>query len=341
MGYSNVAFSDKEDKLLAYDESGEIPPAVWELKNGRKLQHPILNRDFYNARFSPDGTKVVTYNYSIYNDLENGGISSSISNKNTISVNSGIGITLWDLVVGDTIQLENNVHNFDYASFSSDGRWLLAYDGNEEVMFQLWDTTNWKNIELEGNFAGLEYIYFSKDGSRLAAFKEDGMLIVWDLTLKQPKLLIKANVSAYNWTNFTPDSNKIKATATSGGEVAIKIWNLETGKTVEFDKVTGGISEERFISEDHLLIEHQNGMTNIFDLSNGNIHELKSFRDKQFLGIHYNEKEKRLTTVTEEGLAQVMYTHPDSIIKEVNSRKGGVWKLDAQTRAKYGLSAKD
>jgi len=177
------------------------------LKQCPRLAQVWFNKDVVrDARFSPDGRRVLTLN-----------------DDRTARV--------WDAMTGEAVSTP-----FDYsggtfafsrdAAFSPDGRRLATVSGASSV--GVWDVeTGRLAFPVLQHDGGLFHIEFSPDGRLLATGSSDCTAQLWDAAtgarIGQPM----KHETSVTWVSFSPDGSRL-VTATA----MVAIWRVPTGELV-------------------------------------------------------------------------------------------------------------
>ena len=145
------------------------------------------------ARFSPDGTRIVT-----------------ASHDKTARV--------WDAASGRVILVLKHPSRVFSAAFNADGTRIVTGAGNEAHVF---DAGSGRQIAvLKGHGRDLTNAAFSADGARIATASEDQSVRVWDAGSGGETAVLKGYLFTPNFVAFSPDGHRL---FTVGGAEAI-IW---------------------------------------------------------------------------------------------------------------------
>ncbi|MBA3867704.1 MAG: hypothetical protein H0X30_00970 [Anaerolineae bacterium] len=205
---NNIVLSPDEHSLLSVGREGEM--LVWDVETGKEI-HRIVGNGLSSladakALFSPDGSKVVTFD-----------------NGSDITVPN---ISLWDVTTGQ------EVGRFPGSEpqFSPDGNLLLVvtgYNANTSGI-EIWDTrTGQKVVDLKVSKQPIGSIYgaiFSPNSKRIVSYGDK--LIWWDVkTGEEIQELVghDPNVSVHNAV-FSPDGKRLVTSDEGGGLI---VWDTE------------------------------------------------------------------------------------------------------------------
>ena len=245
----------KSAKWLAYSPDGSmlaIPMGRDTIKvnlvdpnSGEKIKELDTGNQFVTrAKFSPDGTKLLTAGDSarvVLWDIATGelirsfsehqypisGICWNVDGKSFISCDIAGYIRVTDLEPSDDDAiLQQNLSSLGVCVRDSDGA-IAAIDGFEVVI---------RNAEGEklrsfkgGNLNYAQRLALSPDGRVLAVSRIDGVVGLWDMDSgKLIRELYKHKRSARGLA-FTPDGTKL---VTGGGDGRAIVWDVATGKLI-------------------------------------------------------------------------------------------------------------
>jgi len=110
------------------------------------------------------------------------------------------------------------------AAFSRDGKYLLASNGHELV---LWDVARGRELrKLRGHTDYIGSFAFSPDSRHVASLDHDGNLRLWQTFTGKTAHTMK--VSGSRSVSFTPDSKRVVLTSGTGDPPAV--WDVATGR---------------------------------------------------------------------------------------------------------------
>jgi WD40 repeat protein len=140
--------------------------------------------------------------------------------------------TLWEFPTGTLLErirmgsVENTV------AFSHDGR-LLLVAGSQVHLWDVRSTINHPRINKNKNMA-VRHLAFSPDGRRLTCAGDDLTITQWNTEsgeLEEPSIA-KAHRGSVNSIAFHPKGARVASAGSEGNIGTIRIWNIETGKSV-------------------------------------------------------------------------------------------------------------
>ncbi|HZT43228.1 MAG TPA: AAA-like domain-containing protein [Chthonomonadaceae bacterium] len=223
---------------------------VWDAATGRAVTPALRHRAMvYDARFSPDGRRVVTCSddgtAQIWNaitgqrigpPLRHGGqvfqAVFSPNGKTLLTGGANGRVQLWDALrfrkSGPPLQPAAPIYK---AAFSPDGRYVAALEGDGWVAdfgrLHLWDLFTGRHVVLPPppiwSFA------FSPDSRRLLTTANTNQATVWDIRTGKVLLHTLPQNAPVIYAVFSPNGRRI-ATGNYGG--AAQIWDAATGRPV-------------------------------------------------------------------------------------------------------------
>jgi WD40 repeat protein/serine/threonine protein kinase len=183
----DAGFSRDGTRLVT--ASGDMTARVWDARSGAPLIEPLLHEEYsfsesvgpdktriVRAGFSPDGTRVLTWNFDR-------------------------AAMLWDAIsgapVGEPLQHQKDVHT---ALFSEDGSRVVTLGDDNTV--RMWGAVTGKSIGVPiQHDAAVKSVTMSTDGTRVVTASSDNFVRLWDAAsgqlLREP-LRIEAAHSTYH-----------------------------------------------------------------------------------------------------------------------------------------------
>jgi WD40 repeat protein/predicted Ser/Thr protein kinase/DNA-directed RNA polymerase subunit RPC12/RpoP len=112
-------------------------------------------------------------------------------------------------------------------AFSPDGRWLAAGSGRpgRSGEVRLWALDSHKlHAVLPGHAGPVRALAFTPDGRTLVSGGLDGLLVLWDPLVAQPRLRLPGHEGGVMSAAFTPDGRTL---VTAGGDRMVRYWRTE------------------------------------------------------------------------------------------------------------------
>jgi WD40 repeat protein len=180
---------------------GAASAQVFDVATGREVTPPLVHQGFVvDARFSPDGSRVVTASFD-----------------HTARV--------WDAMTGEPVSPPMKHDGILYhAVFSPDGHCVLTASFDHTA--RLWDAATGREVipplRHEDEVYSAE---FSPDGKRIVTGSQDHAARVWDaLTGKQLGDPVR-QTGAVHWACFSPDGTRIL----TSDYITARVWDSDTG----------------------------------------------------------------------------------------------------------------
>lgn len=200
-------------------DSEQYSGAYWE-----KTVKVLTGHDRFvsTARFSPDGTRVLT------------------------ASSDGIA-TLWHVSgKGWPMSLKGHRGSLTSATFSTDGTRVVtgATDGTAMV----WDAKNGHRLTiLAGHGKGVTFAAFSPDGTLIVTTSYDGKAIVWDAGNWRRRFNLADHKDEVTGAVFSPDGTRL--VTTSRDKTAV-IWDTRSGRSLATLALHGGLVKHAAFSPD-------------------------------------------------------------------------------------------
>ena len=244
------------------------------------------------ARFSPDGTRIVTTGERTENNC------------------------LWDAQTGQLIaRLKGHSHSTYMAAFSPDSR-LLATAGSDQTTI-LWDANSGERlISLKGHEGPVLWTEFSPDSRLIVTASADATARVWSVTSGTCISVLKGHNKRVYRAHFSPDGQRV-ATASEDGTACL--WDAASmdylSHILKHDDVVLGI--EFANNGENVVTRSRDGTARIWQPGNDSpLQILKGLPElddddlrNQFvdetLFARFSPDASRLITLTEEPKARV------------------------------------
>jgi WD40 repeat protein len=229
-----------------------------------------------SARFSPDGSKIVT-----------------ISRDNTAKV--------WNVNNGTLLQnLEYSTGDVWSAQFSPDGSKIVtaSYDRTAKV----WDANTGVLLRtLEGHTNWVNSAEFSPDGSKIVTASNDYTAKVWDANTGDLLHTLEGHTDNVKSAQFSPDGSKI---ATASEDHTAKVWDANTGEG--FRNLYGGASFAQFSPDGSKIVTASEDRTaKVWDAGSGALlHDLE-YDTGDVWDAQFSPDGSKIVTASEDGTAMV------------------------------------
>lgn len=210
-----VFSSDGKHVVIAGADPANL--MIWNMEHDRLKR--VLDgheAEIIGARFSSDGTKVVSY-----------------SADSTARV--------WDLKSGKQLALmSGHKSTVLWAEFSLDGKWIATASSDHTA--RVWDANSGVGISVfKGHTDKVYQARFSPDGSRVVTSSEDGFACVWDAaSMTQLSKVLKGHESHVISIDFSPDSQHV---VTSSKDGSARLWEIDQEEIKAVFKGYGDIND--------------------------------------------------------------------------------------------------
>ncbi len=239
----SAAFSPDGRQIVTTDD---VCAQVWDARTNRLLFTLPHGDTVYDARYSPDGLRLVTASgdgaVRIW-DASSGALVHALKHPRgdgtpsryfIAAVSSdgrlvaaidttGAVAHVWDARSGAPLaELRNDAANFPSIAFSADSRWLATSGGNDARVFE---TRTWRRV-LTPPGPRIRALSFAPTASRLVTGSADGDATIWEIPSGARARHLREIGAPIRAVAFSPDGQLV---ATGGSDGAAQIWDARSG----------------------------------------------------------------------------------------------------------------
>ena len=261
------AFKEREAAMKRLQEIGE--PALDALDKALSSDDAEVRRraEYIVNKFYPE-LRLTGHTGAVWS------VCVSADGKRVLTSGADKTLRLWDGHTGKELRVfEGHTDQIYSAALSPDGKRVLS--GSVDNTVRLWDATTGKELQkMTGHAGEIQNVAFATKSKTLSVGYEK---YLWDLDTGEwgkVRVLIGHAVTGY----CIAYSDQAKLVATTGPDLSIRLWDLETGN--ELRKLTGhtqGIPSVRFSPDGKRLVSASYDSTlRIWDVESGK--ELKQIQ---------------------------------------------------------------
>jgi WD40 repeat protein len=213
-----------------------------ELKTGKRWA-------FSAARFSPDGTRVVTANETrrvrVWSaskgeslglldggwEIEDAGFSPD--GKMIFARGNANSLQLWRVDDGVALPDPWGTHSVALFALSPEGKHLLTTNGDAAGKVQVWEIASGRAVGVSGHGATVTTIEWSDNGRLVMTAGEDGVIRVWDVATWSTRGLMDARAGTVHAAVFVPRGGGILAGYDDG---AARLWRFDDSLALAMTK---------------------------------------------------------------------------------------------------------
>ncbi|MFM7243490.1 MAG: protein kinase domain-containing protein [Planctomycetaceae bacterium] len=199
---TGIAFAPDGGSVLTMSQDKTV--RHWDVATGMETTRATITdpaRPFNHARFSPDGTLVVTCSREFG---DNAPLVWETSSGRLVATLKGHKQRAWDI------------------AFSPDGRRLATAADDRTI--KMWSADDWACIDtLVGHEAWVTAAAFSPNGQRLATTSGDKTVRLWDVATGDPILSMVGHSEAPAAVRFDPNNRFV---ASGGHDASVRLWDL-------------------------------------------------------------------------------------------------------------------
>lgn len=243
VGVGHVAFSPDDKRVVADN-------ALWDARMGTIIKDGNPDKAAGLLAFTPDGKKLITtsnFSVSIWDNFTKKlywsinrslpSVQCTNDNKKLLVRSFEKGITTIEMVDMETGQVFSKYtepdSDFNFSSFSEDGRKVLLYKQGLNGIFKVIDATTGKKISYYKQESLHYSTNFSRDGNYIITGSADDTIRVLNATTTELVLAFKASDEdgEYSYLKealFSPDGKKIFALI----DTIVKAWSFPAADTL-------------------------------------------------------------------------------------------------------------
>lgn len=275
----DVAFSPDETTIIRGSWGGGIKG--WDVASRKEMFTLDATSYVSSVTFSPDGTKIVS--------------------------SGAKGIKVWNAASGElSDELAGHANVVWSVEYSPDGTQIVS--GGDDKSLRVWESAKPRpSIALERHRKPVLRLTQNLAGTRMASVSGDGVVKLWDgtsgqeiLVIQSPSLSIHPNDpnSYYGGYTvaFTADASRI---ITAGTRVPVKVWNAETGESLNQFSLQHSVVDPPTVSADGKWVaaRDRSGTMSVHEATTGRLHQSVSTGHKDgILCLAFSPDGERIAT---------------------------------------------
>jgi WD40 repeat protein len=302
--------------------------SLWDLVQGKRV------RGFQAEKGTADSTRTVSV--TISGDGKRLALARGTDRK---------AVQVWDLRTGKLVRTFDGQARF--AILSSDGKRLVTGDRVQGT--RLWDVDTGKSVRAFGGHHGLvSAAALSPNGKWLCTGDLGGMVWLWDVPTGKLITKLRGHPAGVTSVAFTPDVNRVVSAGANypgGGDGAIRVWDIDTGKELHVLPHKGKVRSLN-ISPDGKRLFSDGGYRSarIWDLRTGK--QIREFPHHRMLAAVASADHKRVLTCGVDRAPRVWDGATGKELCRLTSTAAGDWvvfdaagRFDALNRGDVDLAA--
>ena len=340
-GVEEVAVSADGKKIVT--ASGDGHARVWDLQTGKQIA--LLgghNSDLYTARFSSDGTRVITsgdHTAQLWDALSGANqavlwtkgflwsAEFSPDDQTILTAEEGGLARLWDSKTGKVL-VNYSGHTADVRSahFSRDGQYVATASADGSA--RIWDKESGKNIAiLRGHAREVSDASFSPDGKRVVTDSGDHTSRLW-MILSNPWKRTLAETSDHTKVNFSPDGKLIAIAKWNG---VVDIQEVESGRSLGKLKHSTAVTSATFSPDGTRIVSttmatgESSNLTRVWKVANQTIQAAFDLqperRDYSIRFASFSPDGKLVVSASAEGKARIWNSETGQLVRELVGHK--------------------
>lgn len=219
---------------------------LWDFASGIERMSFTPNGAVASARFSPDGSRIVTGSWDnsakIWNvatgraelkllghRLYVNSAEFSPDGRWVLTASDDHTARIWNAATGRMVrELVGHEAGVTDATFSPDGQLILTASADKTA--RVWDAQTGKQLHVyRGHLWGLLSAAFSRDGKRIITGSSDKTAKIWDVETEQCMATLAGHTAAVTSVAFSPDGRRA---LTGSQDETAKLWDAEVGREI-------------------------------------------------------------------------------------------------------------
>jgi WD40 repeat protein/serine/threonine protein kinase len=242
----SVAYLPGSDDILTV---GGSDARLWNTRTQPASERMSFSshRAVASARFSPDGTMIVTGSWDnsakIWN-VQTGHVIRKLDGQHTSLVNTAVfspdgkhvltasddgTAKIWSVETGEVIKtLEGHSDRVRWGSYSPHGKYIVTTSGDKTV--RLWNGSTYEFIrEFKGHEWSVLCADFTVDEERLVTGSDDKEARIWEVATGRVIHTLRGHTASVTSVSFSPDAARV---LTGSQDQSAKLWETERGKEI-------------------------------------------------------------------------------------------------------------
>ena len=307
---TDVAFSP--NSLYALTGSTDHTARLWNISTGQEVFTLKGHADeVLSVAFSPDGNYILT---TVWGDNR---------------------AKLWEVATGREVHSFNPSGLGNGASFSPDGKYVLAASGETA---ELWEVSTGQEIfSLSGHSNEIYGTAFSPDGKYMLTGSIDNTAILWDFSTGQEIYTIRGHSSSVRSVAFSPDGKYI---LTGSGDRTARLWDVATGMEVRSWRGHFGRVWSAVFSSDgkYILTGSADGKAKLWNFAIAEEYTVRGHNDEVF-GAAFSPDGKQILTSSLDLTAKIWDASTRQELRTLSGHIETINRVNFSPDGKYAVTA--